>query len=306
MSPEAGQANGTAQGKLFSSPLNLVRPGDCLSGMQDMPDGVVDLVLTDPPYFLDGMDSGWSHDGLRKRRGRTATGCVGGIPGGMKFDTQQGRRLQKFMEPIAEEWMRVAKPGAFVLCFSQNRLAHRMACAIEDAGFEVRDLYAWRYEGQCKAFSQTHFIERQNLPKREKARRIKALEGRKSPQLKPQMEAIIMAQAPREGTYVANWLKHGVGLVDMATNILESGRCPGTVMPAKKPKERYGHLTVKPVDLLRHLIRIFTKRDALVLDPFAGSGSTGVAAVIEHRRFVGFELDPAMASIANERMAEAA
>ena len=283
-----------------------VRVGDCLEGMSAIEDDTIDLVLTDPPYFIDGMDGDWSHDGLRNRRDRNKTGCVGGLPGGMKFDPKQGCRLQKFMEPIADEWMRVAKPGAFVLAFSQNRLAHRMACAIEDAGFEVRDLYAWRYEGQCKAFSQTHFVERQKLSKREKTRRIKALEGRKSPQLKPQMEAVIMAQAPRDGTYVDNWLKHGVGLVDMSDNILEPGRCPGTVMPAPKPKERYGHMTVKPVELLRHMIRLFTKPDSLVLDPFAGSGSTGVAAAEEGRRFIGFELDPEMAEVANARLAETA
>ena len=297
------------QNALFPKTHNgngVIRAGDCREGMAHLPDSCVDLVLTDPPYFIEGMGADWSHEGLQKQRDKNKTGCVGNLPGGMKFDADQGRRLQRFMQPVATAWMRLIKPGGFVLCFSQNRLSHRMACAIEDAGFEVRDLFAWRYEGQCKAFKQDHFVKKSGLSEREKARRIKQLQGRKTPQLKPQMEAVIMAQAPRNGTYVENWLEHGVGLVDMSSNLLEPGRCPGTVMPAQKPKVRYGHMTVKPVDLLRHMIRLFTKPGALVLDPFAGSGSTGVAACVEGRQFVGFEMDSAMAAIANQRLREAA
>lgn len=296
------------QARLFQKSTIAARvlSEDCRQGLSRVEAASVDLVLTDPPYFIDGMGDEWSHAKLQQRKKGNRTGCVSSLPGGMKFDPKQGLRLQEFMSPIADAWLRVVKPGAFILCFSQNRLAHRMACAIEDAGFEVRDMFAWRYEGQCKAFAQEHFVRKSGLSPKEKAARIKELGGRKTPQLKPQMEAIIMAQAPRDGTYVENWLKHGVGLVDMSGNLLEPGRCPGTVMPAQKPKERYGHMTVKPVELLRHLIRLFTKPNALVLDPFAGSGSTGVAANLEGRRFLGFELDPAMAAIANERMAKAA
>ena len=61
-------------------------------------------------------------------------------------------------------------------------------------------------------------------------------------------------------------------------------------------------MTAKPVDLLRHLIRIFSTQGALVFDPFAGSGSTGVAAKLEDRRFVGVEIDPAMAQLAENRV----
>lgn len=281
---------------------------DCRRGIRGIGDGSVSLVLTDPPYFTDGMDDRWSHETLRRRRDRS-NGAVGGLPGGMKFDPAQGRRLQAFLAPIAAEWMRVIKPGGFVLCFSQPRLVHRMAVAVEDAGFEVRDLYVWRYgDGQCKAFSQDHFVRRMSIPESEKARLIGELGGRKTPQLKPQMETIVMAQAPRDGTYAGNWLAHRVGLVDMSArdNLLEAGRVPGTIMPARKPAEKYGHMTVKPVDLLRHLIRLFTDAGALVLDPFAGTGSTGVAAKLEGRAFAGFEIDRAMSATANARIGEAA
>ena len=278
-----------------------VHCANCMAGMKELSSSSISLVLTDPPYFIDGMDDRWDHGKLRKR---VKKGVIGGLPAGMKFTAQQGKDLYRFLLPVAEEWRRVLKPGGFVLCFSQPRLAHRAATAIEDAGFEIRDLLAWRYEGQAKAFSQEHFIRKSRLPEQEKQRRIAALNGRKTPQLKPQMESIVLAQAPRDGTYANNWLEHRVGLIDADDPLIEPGRFPGTVIPAKKPRNKHGHMTVKPVDLLRHLIRLFTAKGkkSIVLDPFAGSGSTGVAALQEARGFIGYELDPDMAKIANQRI----
>ena len=269
--------------------------------MPDMRAKSVSLILTDPPYFIDGMDDKWDH---AKLRSRVKKGVIGGIPAGMKFTPEQGRNLYRFLLPAAKEWARIIKPGGFVLCFSQPRLTHRTATAIEDAGFEIRDLLAWRYEGQAKAFTQAHFVRKSALPETEKRRIIAALDGRKTPQLKPQMESIILAQAPKEGTYVDNWLEHEVGLIDLSNPVLDADKCPGTVIAAKKPRQRHGHMTAKPVDLLRHLIRIFTAGGgrSLVFDPFAGSGSTGEAALLEGRKFFGFEIDPAMARIAEQRI----
>lgn len=281
-----------------------VRNVDCRIGMTGLAERSVSLILTDPPYFIDGMDDGWNN---AKLRSRVKEGVIGGLPAGMKFDPAQGRKLYDFLLPVAQEWRRLLKPGGFALCFAQPRLLHRAACAIEDAGFEIRDTLAWRYEGQPKAFTQDHFVRRMALPEDEKARRIRELGGRKTPQLKPQMELIVLAQAPREGTFVDNWLKHRAGLIDTADPLIEPQRFPGNVIPVPKPRERSGQMTQKPVELLRHLVRIFCSegRAALVLDSFAGSGSTGVAARLEGRDFIGYETDPATAIAANQRVAGA-
>lgn len=278
---------------------------DCRLGMKRIDDNSISLVLTDPPYFIDGMDDRWDNTRLRAR---VKPGVIGGLPVGMKFDRAQGRNLYKFLLPIAEEWRRVLKPGAFALCFSQPRLVHHTAMAMEDAGFEIRDMLAWRYEGQPKAFKQEHFIRRKrNLVPEVKEQMIRDLEGRKTPQLKPQMELIVLAQLPRDGTYVDNWLRYRAGLIDTSSPLVSPGQFPGTVIPVPKPRERFGNMAVKPVLLLRHLIRIFcaSDKDAVVLDSFAGSGSTGVAARTEGRGFVGFEKDEAAARAANDRVAEA-
>ena len=282
----------------ISSPPSIQNM-DCRIGMTQLADNAVSLVLTDPPYFIDGMDSNWDS---RKLQRRVKPGVVGSIPAGMKFSPEQGRNLQKFLYPIAEEWLRILRPGGFALVFSQNRLVHRAAIALEEAGFEIRDMLLWKYEGQAKAFTQDHFVRKSKLKQSEKERLIRKLGGRKTPQLKPQGEMIVLAQAPREGTFVQNWDKWETGLIDVSDPFIDKGRFPGTVISVPKTRDRYGHITAKPVDLLRHLIRIFCAPGSLVLDPFAGSGSTGVAALLEGREFTGFEIETEMARRANERI----
>ncbi|MDE0151987.1 MAG: site-specific DNA-methyltransferase [Bdellovibrionales bacterium] len=279
---------------------NVIDATDCRKAMDNIPENVVSMILTDPPYFIDGMDNNWDHSVLKKRA-RNA-GVVGSLPIGMKFDYMQARKLYEFLLPICKQWVRILKPGGFALCFSQNRMVHRTALAMEEAGFEIRDVLAWKYEGQAKAFSQDHFIRKRKISNREKKRLLKKLGGRKTPQLKPQCELIVLGQVPKESTFVDNWDKWETGLIDINNPLIQPDKFPGTIIPAKKPKERYDHMTAKPVDLLRHLIRIFSVENSLIFDPFAGSGSTGVAAIVERRRFYGTEIDKSMATKARQRI----
>jgi DNA modification methylase len=90
-----------------------IRDGDCREVMASMAASSVDAIVTDPPYGLSFMGKGWDH----------------GIPG-VEFWT---------------EALRVAKPGAHLLAFGGTRTYHRLACAIEDAGWEIRDCLSWLY-----------------------------------------------------------------------------------------------------------------------------------------------------------------
>jgi DNA modification methylase len=76
----------------------------------------------------------------------------------------------------------------------------------------------------------------------------------------------------------------------------------GVFVYNKNDRERTGHQTQKPQELMRTLVRLFSDPGDLICDPFAGSGSTGVAAVHEGRRFVGWELDPEWAVKAEQRI----
>lgn len=278
---------------------------DCRIGLKNIPDNSVDFIVTDPPYFIDGMDDNWNDKKLKTKASKS--GVIGGLPVGMKFDREQGRKLQEFLEPICNEFFRILKPGGFCIIFSQGRLYHRTAMALDIAGFEIRDLLGWKYEGQAKAFSQDHFIKKdKKMSEKEKQDLIKELEGLKTPQLKPQVEPMTLAQKPKEGTFVENWKKYKVGLVDVRESL--DGMFPGTIMEVSKKvrknetNEKIEHMTVKPVMLISHLIKLFTRKGQVVLDPFTGSGSHGVAALQTNRNFIGFEIEKKYYDIAEKRL----
>jgi len=280
-------------------------PGDCREVLADLPDASVHLVVTDPPYFLDRLDNGWSDPDIERSRRNAAV--IGGLPVGMKFDREQAKQLQAFLHPVAVQLLRVLKPGGFLLLFAAPRLYHRAAVAVEDAGFEVRDAFAWRFtkKAQFKAFTMDHFVRRRgDMTEQQKQAALKSLDGRRTPQLRPQFEAILCAQKPREGTFVDNWLAHGTGLMDPRHSLTE--RVPETVMTVEKEaKDRFnGHLTPKPVKLCEHLIRLFSAEGQTVLDPFVGSGATCLAARRTKRESIGIDINPDYIEIARNRLEE--
>ena len=280
---------------------NILFRGDCREYLDTIEENSIDLVITDPPYFLDGLDDGWNKDCVDIKKEKA--NIIGGLPVGMRFDKNQGRRFQTFYYEIAKKIWRVMKPGSFFLSFSQPRLYHRMATAIEDAGFELRDQYIWHYKkGQMKAFSMDHFVEKMSLSNEEKQELKSILEGRKTPQLRPQFESISLAQKPKEGTFIENWCKWRVGLIDIHHSL--DGKTPTTLMYVEKPsKEEYNtHITVKPVRLLEHIISIFSKQGQRVLDPFLGSGTTAIAAHNTKRTYIGVELQQEYMNIVQRRL----
>jgi DNA modification methylase len=98
----------------------VVRPGDCLDVMRTMPDASVHAIVTDPPYNLAFMSREW--------------------------DTHATPRdFQDWCKLWAAECLRVLRPGGYLLAFGGTRTFHRLACAVEDAGFEIRDSIAWLY-----------------------------------------------------------------------------------------------------------------------------------------------------------------
>jgi len=115
-----------------------LREGDWLEVMAGLPEASVDTIITDPPYGLKFMGKQWDH----------------GVPG----------------EPFWEAALRVARPGAMLLAFGGTRTFHRLACAIEDAGWEIRDCLMWLH-GQgfpksldvSKAMDKAAGAERESL-----------------------------------------------------------------------------------------------------------------------------------------------
>ena len=303
--------------------LNKVTLGECIEMMKKIPNNSIDMICTDPPYFLDGLGNDWNKE---KLDGKGSSSMIGNLPKGMKFDRNQSKKFKEFYENVSIEAFRILKPGGAFMSFSSPRLYHAMASAMEDAGFEIRDMLGWIYtKSQVKAFSQNHIIDNDKVMSAEKKEQVKELcNNWKTPQLKPAIEPICFAAKPIEGRYIDNFQKYGVGLMNTSqdtkvgqeyfpANILvtqDVGQDLDKVFlvskPTKAEKGEYNtHLSVKPTSLIGQLIRLFTKENAIVLDPFMGSGTTAVACIQNNRQYIGFDINKAYIDITTQRITEA-
>lgn len=168
--------------------------GDCMEIMRSMADASVDAIVTDPPYHLTNNGGGPSGKGAdnaysRSRAGATTTGFMG-----MPWD---GGDIA-FRPEVWREAMRVLKPGGHLLAFGGSRTYHRLAVAIEDAGFEIRDQIMWIYGS---GFPKSHNLDG-------------AWQGWGTA-LKPAHEPICMARKPLVGTVAANVLAYGTGALNI-------------------------------------------------------------------------------------------
>jgi site-specific DNA-methyltransferase (adenine-specific) len=160
--------------------------GDCLDLMRTLADNSVDAVVTDPPYHLTNPSGGPHGKGLDTPYARAGAGA--GAKGFMGNAWDGGDIA--FRASTWAEVLRVAKPGAYLLAFGGARTYHRLAVAIEDAGWEIRDSIMWIYG--------SGFPKSKNGPWGGTA-------------LKPAHEPIIMARKPLIGTIAANVAAYGTG-----------------------------------------------------------------------------------------------
>lgn len=298
--------------------INKITQGPAEELLKQLDDNSIDLVLTDPPYFLDKLDANWNVDTVNCTKNQYV---IKSLPAGMKFSREQGVELYKWYHEISKEIYRVLKPGGFFFTFSSPRLYHRVACAVDDAGFEIRDSFIWLYtQNQAKAMSLNHIIKKQKIPEEQKQELIKLLDGWKTFQLKSCYEPIVVGQKPVEENNLENIMKYKVGLVNtnattgdnmFPANVIsvdeiidEIDRCFLIKKPSKKEKGEFNtHKTVKPIEICKHLVKLtLFDQEGVVLDPFMGSGTTAVAAKMLGKNFIGFEINMEYINIANKRL----
>ena len=274
-----------------------ISSGDCQQVLSSYGEDFFHSCITDPPYGM-GMDH-WDHS----------------VPG----------------VDIWREVFRTLRPGAFCLAFCSPELYHRLACNVEDAGFQIKDQIMWMTTTKMVKYNR----------------------------LKPAHEPIVVAQKPYKGTLQNNFEKWGCGLIDTENTRIPwdkkpptgwvkdgakrrtfgrdgkttgtqeefgtvdanpAGRYPSNIIgevlpehqkyfyaPRATRKEKGSdndHPTVKPINLMAYLIKVYSPKETTVLDPFCGSGSTGVAALQENRKFVGIDLSPHYVDISTKRCAD--
>lgn len=127
---------------MSGEPRWTIHQGDCIEQMAAMPDASIDSIVTDPPYGLGFMGKEWDGaDGFRRslNPADTERDNAFGRASRTSPEYRAGRLLQEWSERWSAEALRVLKPGGHLLAFGGTRTYHRLACAIEDAGFEIRD-----------------------------------------------------------------------------------------------------------------------------------------------------------------------
>lgn len=283
---------------------------DCLLELEKLPDQSIDCVITDPPYFIDKLDNDWSSQKIKED---VKNSHIKHLPKGMKFDKQQVKRLYDFYLQLSQVLFRKMKPGAYFLSFSSPRLYHAIAMSCDIAGFEIRDMINWTYtQSMPKGMSISHVIKKMNISDQQKEDLIHEYQNFKTPQIKSCFEPICVAMKPLgKVSFIQNELNFKTGLLDFSQKVgIHQDKVPANLMtteefheiydknflvskPNKKEKgELNRHITVKPLSLITHLVKLFSKSGALVVDPFLGSGTTAVACLQCERRCLGIELNP--------------
>ena len=192
-----------------------LRNGDCIEQMRQLEPNSVDSIVTDPPYELGFMGKSWDSTGIA------------------------------YSVKMWDEALRVLKPGGHLLAFSGSRTYHRMAVAIEDAGFEIRDQIMWVYgSGFPKSLDVSKAIDKQAGVEREVVGSVSTNIGMqggnftagsqtglvditapttdKAKQwagwgtaLKPAHEPIVLARKPLIKTVATNVIIHGTGALNI-------------------------------------------------------------------------------------------
>ena len=298
--------------------LNKIINDDCFNVLKIIETDSIDIVLTDPPYFLDKLDNNWNFKKIENTKNHYT---IKSLPAGMKYSKEQGKNFYNWYFKVAKEIERILKPGGFFFSFSSPRLYHRMASAVDDTDLEIRDCFLWLYtQNQAKAMSLDHFIDKMNISLEQKKKLKNRFNGWKTPQIKSNFEPIVMAQKSTNSTYLNNMIDNKVGLINTKVKVGHN-MFPSNVLtvegineiidksflikkPTKNEKGYFNnHRTVKPLELCEHILKLVSfDKNAVVLDPFIGSGTTAIAAKLIGVNYIGIELNKEYIDISNKRL----
>jgi adenine-specific DNA-methyltransferase len=271
--------------------------GDCLNVMRWMGDNSIDSVITDPPYGMSIAGESWDGD-----------------------------------VPTVEIWkevLRVLKPGSFCLSFCSPELYHRMATRVEDAGFRILDQIMWMTTTKMPknnrlkpahepiVVAQKPFKGTKDKNFEEWGVGLIDTETTRVPWEKEPPKGWV-AQGAKRRTFGKDGNTKGSGAEYGTVDANPLGRYPSNIIgevlsehqkyfyapraTRKEKGEDNNHPTVKPVSLMEYLVRIYTREEHLVLDPFCGSGTTGVACRNLQRNFIGIDKTEKYVEIARKRI----
>jgi site-specific DNA-methyltransferase (adenine-specific) len=295
--------------KNFKNQLLL---GDCREIMQQLPENYISSCITDPPYNYEFIGHKWNHQEIERRKNRIQDSKTlvknipygSGLAGGVRNKRWYQRNRNNILEyenwclEWAIELYRICKPGASVLVFNSTRTIAHVQVALEEAGFYARDILVYRRSsGIPKGMNLQKKLEQKGDENAQK------WEGWHSC-LRNEWEAICVVQKPLVNNYTETLLEYGTGLFYTQQ---EDGGFQSNILENIKRDQNFDdkvHCTVKPLELMKKLVQIFVPKiqDSIIIDPFAGSGTTLVAAKQAGLDYIGIEIEPNYIEIINQRL----
>ena len=292
--------------------INAIIEGDCRSVLQEFPVDYFSACITDPPYNYEFVGRDWNSEEIDRRIARVKDSKTlvknlpygSGLAGGVRNERWYRRVRENILEyqQWCTEWGQLVydklRPGGFVLVFNSTRTIAHVQVALEQVGFYARDVLVYRRNaGIPKGLNAARKLESIGDPE------SVLWEGWHSC-LRNEWEAIAVLQKPLVGNYLKTIQQHKIGLMHaemngkgFLSNILEGF--------TKKPADEIdGHCTVKPLALMKFLVDLVVPNNDthVVLDPFAGTGTTCLATRDAGHGYVGIEINPEYVAIANKRL----
>jgi len=290
--------------------------GDSLEILPKIPSNFATVCITDPPYNYEFIGKNWNHSEIERRKKKVnsigsrtlvknipyGSGLAGGVRNERWYQRNRENILdyQEWCQKWGKEVFRILKPGGTIAVFNSNRTVAHVQVAMENAGFYAKDILIYRRSsGIPKGANLKSNMKKKGLDGYNK------WDGWHSA-FRNELEAITLLQKPLENNHLNTFMKYGTSVFytkseseKFQSNILEGFK--------KSKQDKFNiHTTVKPLSLMRFLVKSLTPptKDALIIDPFAGSGSTLVAASELNFNYLGIEIEKEYIPIINQRLKE--
>lgn len=257
--------------------------GDSLALLEQFEPGTFDMVFADPPYFL-------SNGGFTCKNGKRAAVNKGG------WDVSRGvEEDHAFTTAWLKACQRVLKPTGTIWVSGTQHVIFSVGFAMQKLGYKLLNTVTWYKPNASPNLACRYFTHSSEL----------LIWASPKPAAKLQHTFnYAKMKAENGGKQMRDvWALPRTGDEELAAD--ESGRVWTMTAPRREEKAHGNHPTQKPVSLLERVIEASTPEDALVLDPFNGSGTTGVAAMKLGRRYVGIDMDEQYLKLSQKRLAEA-
>ncbi len=292
--------------------------GDSIELIKSIDNEYVHAIISDIPYGICYEDWDILHNNSNSALGGTSNAQLEmgslfkrrGKPlnGWSESDKKIPLEYQEWCSKWASEWLRVLKSGGSCFIFAGRRYAHRCIVALEDAGFTFKDMLAWEKNfAAAKAQRLSSIYERRNDNENEEK-----WKGWRVANLRPIFEPILWFQKPYKigGTIADNVINNEVGAwneeaIKKYNLNYRNNNFYDNIIKVETSKSDFGnHVNQKPLKLMEFLISLVTKENAIILDPFCGSGTTCIAAKNINRHYIGIEIDTHNVEISNKRLLE--